>query len=1196
MNKSAIRNFSTRARRKLIEDIMQKAYGLGIRDNGHYEDIEVFEGGFEVKNALVPTRFNDISGSVRKNREKLIHQIEVKDFQQVMEEMAYTWFNRIVAIRYMEVNGYLPISTRVLSSASSTKIEPDILTEIYEHAEKLKLDKNRVFDLKESNQSDQLYKEIFIRICNMLGDIMPDVFEKITDYTELLLPDNLLAIGSVIRDLVTTVDEDDFKEEVEIIGWMYQFYISEKKDEVLSKPKGQKYTKEEIPAVTQLFTPKWIVKYMTENSLGRLWQESHPNDDLKKRWEYYIEPAPQEEEVQKKLEALKNPNLSPEDIKVIDPAMGSGHILVYAFDVLYEVYLSRGYVERDIPQLIIEKNLYGLDIDNRAAQLAIFAVIMKARSKNKWFFRHKINHNLCAIQESNDITNESIRIFSDENQRDIKYLIKTFIDAKEYGSILKVEPVNFEALKNEVNKIRNNQTSLYEIRNRDEIIDYLPPLIKQGEILSGKYDVYITNPPYMGGSMNARLSEFVKKNYPDTKSDLYAVFMELDGHLVKPNGFVGMINQHSWMFLSSFEKYRKNLINSRTIISMLHLGPRTFEEIGGEVVQSTSYVLRKNREEDYIGEFIRLIDYKTSRKKEQKTIKAIENPECGYRYSTKTSSFEKIPSSPIAYWVNQKVLNSFSENNVGSRMVTREGMATADNDRFLRFWFEVVHSKIGFHFMTEDEFVNARSKWVPYNKGGNFRKWYGNNEYIVNWQNRGLEIKNNIDNLTGRIRSHNYNGIYGFKRGLTWSAISSGNFSLRFTDSGFLFDSKGAKGFPKLETDLYRLLALLNSKVSMTYLDFISPTLDFKVGDIILIPFKKKIDEYYDVLILIRENISISKSDWDSFETSWDFKTHPLIESNRLSLNGDVLQMKHGTIQSAFEVWKTRAHDRFEKLKSNEEELNRIFIEIYGLQDELTPEVDDKDVTVSLADETRDIKSFISYSLGCMFGRYSLDEEGLIYAGGEFSDDKYKTFKPVKDNVLVMTEEDYLENDILHRFVEFVQCAFGKENLEENLKYISGVLNPNSSDTARDIIRAYFGKDFYKDHLKTYKKRPIYWMLDSVKANGFKALFYLHRYDRSTIARIRTDYLHPVQRSYENDIELTSTKDDAKSKKKVENLRLKYHEVTEYDKLVAHLANKQIEMDLDDGVVKNYELFQGIEVPQSNGSKPVRADLLAIRK
>ncbi len=1197
MNKSAIKNFAVRARNKLIEGITQKIYELGIIENGIMEsivkEIEVFEDGFVVKESNNNKKYKSYE---IKQREKLMSEIKEKGYEQVIEEVAYTWFNRLIALRFMEVNDYLPTGVRVLSSKEEGKDEPDIIKEALNI--ELDINKDIVYRLIDENDTEDLYKYLLIKQCNELGKIMPMVFEEISDYTELLLPDNLLSENSLIRDLVVSIDEEDFKDQVEIIGWLYQYYISEKKDEVFADlKKNKKITKENIPAATQLFTPKWIVKYMVENSLGRLWLESHPDEDLKAQWKYYLEEAEQEPEVQKKLDELKNPNLRPEDIKVLDPACGSGHILVYAFDVLYDIYLKTNYSERDIPQLILEKNLYGLDIDDRAGQLASFALMMKARSKNKRIFRSKIDLNVCSIQESNGVSKEAVDYFVGENQhlrKDVEYLIEVFKDAKEYGSILKIKEVNYELIEKRLEEIYNKPTIIFDLENKEIVFEKMIPLVKQAKIMSDRFEVVCTNPPYMGyKGMATKLSNYLKKNYPNSKSDLFSVFMESGYSYIKEYGFLSMINQQSWMFLSTYENLRKDLINKSIIISMLHLGARTFEEISGEVVQSTTFISRNINLRNYISIYFRLIDFNTSILKQIKTLDAINNVNNDYIYKNSTLRYHNIPGTPIAYWVSDKLLSTFINKNLKSFGYVGKGLDTCNQERFERNWMEIDVSKLSFN-------GRVGCKWYPFSKGGGYRKWYGNLVSVVNWENEGYEIRN-YRNDDGSLKSRPQNIDKYFKECITWSSISSSNLGARVLNNSIF--GNGSALFLKNKNIYYYILGLLNSKVCMQYLSFFSPTLSFNAGDISKIPIILSEDHLINcVTHIVCENIDLCINDWNAFETSWDFMIHPFLNKEYNPMHIDLKTgLPNETIQVAFKAWMAFSEYQFNKLKYNEEVLNRIFIEIYGLQDELTPEVEDKDITIRKADREREIKSFVSYSVGCMFGRYSLDEEGLIFAGGKFDINRYKKFIPTADNVLVIADDDYFEDDIVNRFVEFVKVTFGKESLEENLDYVAETLGRKTGETSRQAIRRYFLLDFYDDHIKTYQKRPIYWQFDSGKQNGFKALIYMHRYDSTTVARVRIDYLHKLQRKYEAEVKRLeqmlksdlSTRESALARKKIERINKQIQECLAYDQVIAHVANQKIEIDLDDGVAVNYKKFQEIEVPQGEGKKPLIANLLS---
>ncbi|WHE07609.1 BREX-1 system adenine-specific DNA-methyltransferase PglX [Thermoanaerobacterium thermosaccharolyticum] len=1212
MDKTAIKNFAVWARKKLIEDIKQKAYEIGITEK-------------EIKEPEITTSDTMIIGDRTLNkaemeqRKSLVSRIKGKGFNNVIEEVAYTWFNRILALRFMEVNGYLPTGVRVLSSIEPGKKEPDIIKEALNID--LDLDRELVYRLQDANDTEGLYRYLLVKQCNALNEILPGLFEEIEDYTEILLPSNLLAEGSVIRQLVDNISEEDFKDQVEIIGWMYQYYISEKKDEVFEGlKKNIKITKENIPAATQLFTPDWIVRYMVENSLGRLWLEGHPNEELKSKWKYYLEEAEQEPEVQKQLEEMraKSKDIRPEDIKVLDPAMGSGHILVYAFDVLYDIYKSAGYSERDIPRLILENNLYGLDIDDRAAQLAYFAVMMKARSKSRRIFREKVNLNICAIQESNGFSKEAIdylvnfeetEIEKRMHREDVEYLINVFHDAKEYGSILEVKPIGFDAIERRLEEIRNGGTrDIFEFQYKNIILEKIPALVKQAKIMSQKYDVVCTNPPYMGSKqgMNGNVSEYVNRYFPNSKYDLYSVFIERCIKYALEAKFIAMITQHTWMFLGSYKNLRLNLINTVSIYSLLHLGPRAFEEISGEVVQTAAFVIKNLYMPLYKGNYDRLIEENNP---EEKRLLFLRGKN---RYNkTSQKNFIIADGCPIIYWASNKLLNCFERcNTLGETFLMLNGPDTkGNNEAFFRFWYEVNLDLVGFNLAK----FNPYYSWFPLNKGGN-RKWFGNNIYVAK---KEFACKN--DSF--------------FKSGITWADLSS-KFTCRLLENGFVFNNHGKMCFVNTDKKYY-LLGYLNSIVADKYIHLFTVKTKYEIGYVSKIPFLYREEDSTKIYSIVKNNLDISKNDWDSFETSWDFQKHPLFTHKGNST----------TIVQALDNWAAFVEKQFNQLKANEEELNRIFIEIYDLQDELTPDVEDKDVTISRIYNIKEdipesmkgsnyaltredvIKSFISYAVGCMFGRYSIDSEGLIYAGGDFKD-KWKcedgqwkvrkivkdeegkvvedtwvdaAFAPDMDNILPITDDEYFEDDIVSRFVQFLKVTFGEDTLEENLDYIADTLGRKPSETARQAIRRYFLKDFYKDHVQVYQKKPIYWLFDSGKQDGFKALIYMHRYDEFTVARVRTDYLHKLQKSYEAEIKRldiiidsnVSQREKTNARKKKEKILKQMEECLQYDQVIAHVANQRIKIDLDDGVSVNYSKFQGIEVPQGEGRKPLKADLLA---
>ena len=1174
MNKNAIKKFATEARRELISRVSQRAlkYGISDKEVGNPNDDSV--GG------------HLLSSTEKKQRAALIAQIKEKGYEQVMEEVAYTWFNRFSALRFMEVNGYLPSHVRVFTDEENN-FKPQIISEAI-HLELDGLDMEKVYAYKEANDNDELYKYLLITQCNALNSVLPGMFQKIADYTELLFPDNLLREGSVIQQMIELIPEDDWKDAVQIIGWLYQYYNSEKKDDVFAAlKKNVKITKENIPAATQLFTPDWIVRYMVENSLGRLWLEGHPDvkeqllpteeeqsayvagnrDPEDTKWHYYLEEAEQEPEVQAKLAEIRKEYaaLTPEQLKVIDPCSGSGHILAYMFDVLMKIYESYGYTTREAVASIVENNLYGLDIDDRAAQLAYFAVMMKARQYDRRFFSRGIQPHVYAIAESNHVDSFALEYFCNGDTK-LKKAMDTIIselhDAKEYGSIITVSQQEWSALYDRFAEITEDINM-----SRETALRELLPLVQVAEALVQKYDAVVTNPPYMGSSgMNAKLTDFVKKNYPDSKSDLFSCFIEHSNGMIKRNRFNCMVTMQSWMFLSSFEKMREKVLRTKSITNLMHMENMVMGIAFGTAVT----VFRNDYVTGYKGTYnqIKLQDIENDK---PRVFPVLEN-----RFAqTSTDSFSKIPGSPVAYWVSEKTIASFEKGILADVADTKQGFATGDNNRFLKFWQEVDWNTVGLNYSSRELAKESFKKWFPTNKGGSYRKWYGNNIYLANWKNDGSEMRA----FSGSVIR---NPQYYFRQGITWSSLSSGGLSMRFSPTGFIFESKESMCYLKDECNLFYVLALMNTKVVDSMLNILAPTLDYHEGPMSKVPVvidsnrKKLIDEKAKVCV------NICKNDWDSYETSWDFVTHPFITYRSGAGFADIPMNKwQYRIADAYHTWESNATAQFDLLKKNEEELNRIFIDIYGLQDELTPEVEDKDVTVRKADLGRDIRSFISYAVGCMFGRYSLDVDGLAYAGGEWDNSKYSTFAADKDNIIPISDDEYFEDDIVGRFVKFVEIVYGKDTLDENLKFIADALGGKGQP--KDVIRNYFLNDFYSDHCKIYQKRPIYWLFDSGKKNGFKALIYMHRYQPDTIARIRTDYVHEQQARYrtaiadlETRIANASTGERVKLNKQLKTLNDQATEIHEYEEKIHHLADQMISIDLDDGVKVNYAKFQDV--------------------
>ena len=1182
MNKNAIKKFATEARRELISRVSQRAlkYGISDKEVGNPNDDSV--GG------------HLLSSTEKKQRAALIAQIKEKGYEQVMEEVAYTWFNRFSALRFMEVNGYLPSHVRVFTDEENN-FKPQIISEAI-HLELDGLDIEKVYAYKEANDNDELYKYLLITQCNALNSVLPGMFQKIADYTELLFPDNLLREGSVVQQMIELIPEDDWKDAVQIIGWLYQYYNSEKKDDVFAAlKKNVKITKENIPAATQLFTPDWIVRYMVENSLGRLWLEGHPDvkeqllpteeeqsayaagnrDPEDTKWHYYLEEAEQEPEVQAQLAEIRKEYaaLTPDQLKVIDPCSGSGHILAYMFDVLMKIYESYGYTTREAVASIVENNLYGLDIDDRAAQLAYFAVMMKARQYDRRFFSRDIQPHVYALAESNHVDSFALEYFCNGDAK-LKKAMDTIIselhDAKEYGSILTVTPQEWSTLYDRFAEITEDINM-----SRETALRELLPLVQVAEALAQKYDAVVTNPPYMGSSgMNAKLTDFVKKNYPDSKSDLFSCFIEHGNGMIKRNRFNCMVTMQSWMFLSSFEKMREKVLRTKSITNLMHMENMVMGIAFGTAVT----VFRNNVINGYKGTYnqIKLQDIKNDTPKQ---FPIHEN-----RFAqVSTDNFSKIPGSPIAYWLSTNMVNDFSLGTVlKENGDTRQGMATSDNNRFLRLWTEVSNHSLGLNCASAEDAIRIHKKWYPYNKGGEFRKWYGNIDYVINYEDDGLEVKAYATSLyktaTRTIKSMSEY----FKPCLSWSKISSGSIAFRYYPQGFIFDVAGCCIFYKNDEIMKYHFGFINSNVAKSILAAISPTLNYEAGHIASLPVISDERQNGNIIKLVDANIEFGKEDWDSFETSWDFVTHPFITYRSGAGYADIPMNKwQYRIADAYHTWESNATAQFDLLKKNEEELNRIFIDIYGLQDELTPEVEDKDVTVRKADLGRDIRSFISYAVGCMFGRYSLDVDGLVYAGGEWDDSKYSTFAADKDNIIPISDDEYFEDDIVGRFVKFVEVVYGKDTLDENLKFIADALGGKGQP--KDVIRNYFLNDFYSDHCKIYQKRPIYWLFDSGKKNGFKALIYMHRYQPDTIARIRTDYVHEQQARYrtaiadlETRIANASTGERVKLNKQLKTLNDQTTEIHEYEEKIHHLADQMISIDLDDGVKVNYAKFQDV--------------------
>jgi type II restriction/modification system DNA methylase subunit YeeA len=1173
MNKTAIKNFAIWARRKLISDITYKAGIIGINEKSILQPLPISTNNVQFFD-IGTGKPTEISNHEIEQRNALIKRIKEKEstsdyktaFQFVIEEVAYTWFNRLIAIRFMEVNDYLPSRIRVLSSETKGKSEPDMVTTPFDtDMDFSPYEKDRIMQLKDENKLDELFRMLFIKQCNKLNEALPELFEKTLDYTEFLLNISFTDKDGLVSHLVNDIDEEDFTEAVEIIGWLYQYYNEERKNEVINIYKGT-IKKDDIPAATQLFTTDWVVRYMVDNSLGRYWIERNPNSKLRHKLQYFA--TPKNGEIQFVYEKV-----TPEEMTFFDPCMGSGHILVYAFDVLMEIYRECGYVDRDAAQAIVENNLFGLDIDNRAYQLAYFAVMMKARSYDRRFLTRKIEPNVCAIEETNTIDRFSCDgITYDEEQNKVgEYLVNAYKHAKEIGSLLSIENRDYNAFNEYLNTC--NASGQITIDSDYWISNILPTMLKvtnQAQIMSQKYTVVCTNPPYLN-KLEGNLKVFVVEEYKPYSGDLFSVFMYRNFGYCKQDGYSAFMTPFVWMFIKTYEKLREHIIEHKSITTLVQMEYSAFEEA---TVPICSFVLKNGEEtEKEIGLYFKLSDFKGGMEvQKEKVLEAIADKNCVFFYETRAEKFSKIPGSPIAYWVQQGILDAFAKGIVLdeiSEIVT--GMSTGDNNKYLRKWTEVNYDSLGLYQSDIDAVDLNKTYWIPYNKGGEARKWYGNNEYVVKWS----------ESAHFHRPRPTFKHLY-LQKGITWSFVTSGMFSARYYPNGFLWDVAGSPCVIRDENRMYYVLGYLSTKIADMILKIINPTINCQVVDIQRIPILLNMDNENMINEIVKKSIHISKTDWDSFETSWDFITHPLITYRSSADYADAQMDKwQFKIVDTFKSWESNAETQFNILKANEEELNRIFIEIYGLKDELTPEVEDKDVTVRKADLQRDIKSLISYAIGCMFGRYSLDVDGLAYAGGEWDDSKYTTFIPDNDNVIPITDEEYFKDDIVGLLVAFIKKVYGTETLEENLDFIAKALG-NKGDTSREVIRNYFLKDFFKDHIKIYQKRPIYWLYDSGKQDGFKALIYMHRYNADTTGIVRVDYLHKMQKIYMGEIDRmqdivensTQAREIAQAEKRKEKLIKQLKETKEYDEKIAHIALSRIEIDLDDGVKVNYDKVQ----------------------
>ena len=1036
--------------------------------------------------------------------------------------------------------------------------------------------------MKDENKLDELFRFLFIKQSNKLNEILPGLFKTTNDSLELLLNISFTSEEGVVRQLIDTIPEEDFTKQVEIIGWLYQYYISEKKNQVININKSN-IKKEDIPAATQLFTTDWVVKYMVDNSLGRYWIERNPNSSLKKHLEYYLGEAQQDEETQRKLDEIRSENISVEELTFFDPCMGSGHILVYAFDVFFEIYKELGYLERDIPELILKNNIFGLDIDDRAYQLAYFAVLMKARKYDRKILQKGIVPNVYAIQESGNITDSIIEFIQKHNEKivnDVIYLKEIFESGKEFGSLIQVKNIDFNNLRTSLNEIiDNSKSTLTDINITNIISNDLMALINQAELLSKKYSAVVTNPPYMN-KFEKNLKDFAKKYYKDYSKDLFSMFIYRNFDFCNEYGYNALMTPFVWMFIKNYENLRKFIINNKSISSLIQLEYSAFSEA---TVPICTFVL-SNFDENYIGIYLKLSEFTGGMDVQKEKVLNATTVNTTYKFYSDTKKYNNIPLHPIAYWADKTIIAPFNKGKLLENEASiKVGLQTGNVNKFIRFWFEVNFNNIEFNCKSCEESSQINKKWFPYNKGGNYRKWYGNNYHIVNWKNNGFEIKNNR-NKNGKLKSRPQNSDFYFKKGLTYSSLSSGKISFRYNIEGFIFDTKGSKCFINNENKFEYIFAFLNNDITMIFLSFLAPTLDFNVGSLKKLPiiFDKSYNK--EIYKLVHENIKITKEEWDDYEISWDFKIHPLLE------------FKEKTIEQSLKNKKQHNLKIFKCLKHNEKRLNEIFSIIYSIN--FDTNINDKYMSIKKVNDENEIKSFISYAIGCMFGRYSLDHKGLQFTGGNFNINNYHLFQPDEDNIIPVLDSEYFEDDIAGRFVEFVRICFGEESLEKNLDFIANTLSRNKKPS-REIIRNYLLNEFYENHIKTYQKCPIYWQFSSGKHNGFNCLVYMHRYEPSLVARIRTDYLHKTQKAIEQRIvnnaniinNSTSKQDVANATKEKAKLQKQLKETQEYDEVLAHIANQNIKIDLDDGVKVNYAKFQNIEI-KKEGSKTKKVNLL----
>lgn len=1176
MHDSAIKNFCVWARRELMSEVARRCALYDISEHPENPKDAQAVGG------------RVLSSQERKQRSDLLRKAYDEGYDTLVEQAAYTWFNRIMAIRFMEINDRLPSHTRLLSGNDSS-FKPQALAEALQ-VDIEGIDRARVAQLVQSGDDEETFRYLFLAQCAELASCMPTVFSQVGSSMELLLPDGLLRAGGVIERMVEDIPEEDWLEGVEIVGWMYQYYVSERKDEYFASKR--KATREDLAPATQLFTPEWIVRYLTENSLGRLWMLNHPDSTLATRMEYYIAPDGDAETDFKRIE-------SPEDITAVDPACGSGHILVYAFDLIAAMYEEEGYSRRDIPRLILEKNLTGLEIDPRAAAMASFALTMKACEYDSRFLRRGVHPRitvLSRVEFSEEERDAIARTMKDQERLDAPFLLEqadlldVLAHLDEAGSLFAPTEADLGSVRAVAETVMDEagMFGMAAAEKAQRALEELEPLAKT-------YDAVVANPPYLGsGNMNPWLSKWIKKNYPNGKADLFAAFICRGFSLANGTGYSAMVTMQSWMFLSSFENLRRNIIETKTIANMAHLGARAFDQISGEVVQTTATVLANDHHEGQ-GAYLRLVDPVGEQAKAKALREAIHNPDCGWFYRADQQDFKVIPGSPIAYWLDKSDITTFKEGApLGSFLALKTGLVTGDNDKFTKLWWEVSLETVSFESSNAVEAGMSRAKWFPMQKGGSFRKWYGNNQYVIDWEDNGYELKHHGVKSTS-IR----NTKYYFKTGFAWNEVCTSNLCMRYVPTGQIPNVSGPMAYS--EKDSLWLLAFLNSSVATKYLDVLAPTMHFSEGPLSNTPvLEMSTNVKKSISSVVDSNILLSREDWDSCETSWNFTDLPLVRHCKLK----------ATLLDSYESWKTKCNECFYQLKSNEEELNRIFAEIYRMEDEVPIEVPLDKVSVHIVFGTADdvpeelkggsyvrtkadeVKSLISYAVGCIMGRYSLDKPGLVLANqGEGLSDYLQqvpdpSFAPDADGIIPLTDVEYFHDDATGLFVDFMAATFGEEHLEENLQFVADALGGDG--TPRQVIRAYFRDGFFADHCKTYSvqsagKRPIYWLFDSGKKGGFRALFYMHRYTPDLLARLRTEYVLPQQDRYRTQIDViddamatADRREAADLRKRRKKLADQLAETVAYEEKVHHLADQMIEIDLDDGVKHNYALFQDV--------------------